>query len=600
MFILTDDDDGDLVELSGNVQLRRFFEYVARDFDHLEPKAPNDVYFRKGDRDKQGTQPKSYQANLASTLVNAFVNAAYQSDTLLLDPSQEGGINSSWLFMNKEHRETTAAASVGMLYLWDISVGANVVDPLLYSASNNTVAGAVMAIGILSSGLKDACDTPLALIGDKMDSSNSKEIRTSALLGIGLAYAGHARSDIQEMLVPLVSASESVEIASFAALALGLVFVGSGDADISDTITTYMMDNQDAANLSNTLCRYLPLGLGLLYLGKREKAEACAVACAALAPSIAKYAQATIRTCAYAGTGNVEKVQELLQEIREKQDKDKDDKDKDKDKDDGISHQAVDVLGLAIVGFGEEYGSNMCKRMLQHVLTHGNTASRQAVPLALALMDIGVTALTVVDSLVKLSHDANQRTALNAIIALGLVGAGTCNARVSNLLRGLATFYQREPQYLFTVRVSQGLVHMGKGLLTLSPLHSDSQVLCPVALAHLLVFMHSCLDAPGILLNVHHFMYYVLVGAMSPRFVVAVDSDLEPVEAEVKVGNRIDVVAQPGNPKTISGVQQLKTPIILQQAQRAVFADEKYLVDVPHVEGILVTEPNPGYKAEES
>ncbi len=63
------------------------------------------------------------------------------------------------------------------------------------------------------------------------------------------------------------------------------------------------------------------------------------------------------------------------------------------------------------------------------------------------------------------------------MLALGLVGAGTNNSRLAGMLRNLASYYYKEPSMLFLVRVAQGLVHMGKGLLTTSPWHTDRQLL---------------------------------------------------------------------------------------------------------------------------
>lgn len=64
-----------------------------------------------------------------------------------------------------------------------------------------------------------------------------------------------------------------------------------------------------------------------------------------------------------------------------------------------------------------------------------------------------------------------------AILSLGLVGAGTNNARLAGMLRNLASYYYKDPSQLFMVRIAQGLVHMGKGLLTLNPYHSDHTLL---------------------------------------------------------------------------------------------------------------------------
>ena len=59
----------------------------------------------------------------------------------------------------------------------------------------------------------------------------------------------------------------------------------------------------------------------------------------------------------------------------------------------------------------------------------------------------------------------------------GLIGAGTNNARLAGMLRGLSSYYYKEPTLLFLVRAAQGLVHMGKGLLSLAPKHSNANLI---------------------------------------------------------------------------------------------------------------------------
>ena len=41
---------------------------------------------------------------------------------------------------------------------------------------------------------------------------------------------------------------------------------------------------------------------------------------------------------------------------------------------------------------------------------------------------------------------------------MGLVGAGTNNARLAQMLRQLAIYYQKDPNALFMVRQAQGMV----------------------------------------------------------------------------------------------------------------------------------------------
>lgn len=94
----------------------------------------------------------------------------------------------------------------------------------------------------------------------------------------------------------------------------------------------------------------------------------------------------------------------------------------------------------------------------------------------------------------KFSHDSDAEVAHNAIFAMGLVGAGTNNARLASMLRQLAQYHAKDPNNLFMVRIAQGLTHLGKGTLTLSPYHSDRQLMSPVALAGLMATLVAFLD----------------------------------------------------------------------------------------------------------
>lgn len=62
------------------------------------------------------------------------------------------------------------------------------------------------------------------------------------------------------------------------------------------------------------------------------------------------------------------------------------------------------------------------------------------------------------------------------------------------MLRQLAAYHQRDPLSLMLVRIAQGMVHMGKGTLTLNPFHSDRQLMSPSAVAGLLATCFTFLD----------------------------------------------------------------------------------------------------------
>lgn len=60
---------------------------------------------------------------------------------------------------------------------------------------------------------------------------------------------------------------------------------------------------------------------------------------------------------------------------------------------------------------------------------YGEPSIRRAVPLAIALTSVSNPEMSIIDILNKYSHDSDIEVAQNAIFCMGLVGAGTNNAR---------------------------------------------------------------------------------------------------------------------------------------------------------------------------
>ena len=93
---------------------------------------------------------------------------------------------------------------------------------------------------------------------------------------------------------------------------------------------------------------------------------------------------------------------------------------------------------------------------------------------------------------------------------------------------------------------------MGKGLLTLSPAHSDKSLNSSVALAGLIIWAFTSLDMKHTILGRHHYMLYYLFVAAQPRMLMTVDEEGKPLPVSVRVGQAVDVVGQAGRPKTIT------------------------------------------------
>ncbi|KAM3581505.1 proteasome regulatory particle base subunit [Umbelopsis sp. WA50703] len=583
-------EDSDLAECLNNTHLSEHFISLARELDVLEPKTPEDIYKSHLENIRTGYSSGSVDSarqNLASTFVNAFVNGGFGKDKLMTT-EEDSNSNASWIYKNKDHGMLSATASLGLIHLWDVENGLTAVDKYLYSGEDNIKAGALLAIGMLNSGVRGDGDYAYALLKDYVEEGNVT-CRVTSIFGIGLANAGSAREDLAELLLPIVSDSTlSMELSAVAALALGLIFVGSYENDVPSTIIQTMMERDDV-HLNDPWSRYLSLGLALLYLGKQDAVDATIETVKTIEHHIGKQTEVLLEVLAYAGTGNVLKVQSMLHHCNDHINKEKEDD----------LHQAYAVLGVALIAMGDDIGTEMSLRTFNHLMHYGEPVIRRAVPLALGLLCTSNPLLSVLDTLSKYSHDNDSDVAISAIFAMGLVGAGTNNARLAQMLRQLASFYHKEPNSLFLVRIAQGLLHMGKGTMTINPYHTDRQLMSPAAVAGLLTSILAFTDSKTFILGKNHWLLYSIATAMYPRFLITLDEELNPVPATVRVGQAVDVVGQAGRPKTITGFQTHSTPVLLAHSERAELATEKYIPLAHVLEGFVLLKRNPDYMEED-
>ncbi|KAF8090296.1 hypothetical protein N665_0479s0001, partial [Sinapis alba] len=191
--MVADEDDREaLQDIVNNTKLSEGYLTLARDIEVMEAKTPEDIYKAHllDGRASSGASVDSARQNLAATFVNAFVNAGFGQDKLMTVPSDSTtGSSGNWLFKNKEHGKISAAASLGMIQLWDVEAGLAQLDKYFHSNDNPILSGALLGVGIVNCGIKSDCDPALALLGDYIDKEDSS-VRIGAIMGLGIAYAG--------------------------------------------------------------------------------------------------------------------------------------------------------------------------------------------------------------------------------------------------------------------------------------------------------------------------------------------------------------------------------------------------------------------------
>jgi len=163
-----DSGDEELQRIISNEKLSEHFKSLARDLDVLEPKHPEAIFKSHLEERKNNVAQHidSAKQNLATTYVNAFVNAAFGKDLLMTAQDQK----ENWIFKNKEGGMQAAAASLGMILLWDIDEGLSQIDKYMESSDDWVVAGSYLAIGIVNSGIRNEMDPVFAILLEKLES----------------------------------------------------------------------------------------------------------------------------------------------------------------------------------------------------------------------------------------------------------------------------------------------------------------------------------------------------------------------------------------------------------------------------------------------
>jgi len=578
------EEDQAIVECLSNEKLPNHFKSLAKELNILDPKMPEDIYksHLESSRTAGLTNVDSARHNLASAFVNAFTNAGFGNDKMMLNSGE--GDKTSWVWKTKDDGMLSTTASLGMLVRWDIESGLDQIDKYTYASEDQIKAGALLAIGILNSGVRIDAEPALALLsGDENIGSKNVPTRMASIMGLGLACAGTNKDDLLELLLPIVEdTSLEMQVSAMAALSLGLIFVGSSNDRVSEAIITTLLDEDRQKQLKDKWTRFMSLGLALLFFGRQEEVEVILETLKAIDHPMSKPAAVLAEVCAWAGTGTVLKLQELLHICNDHIEESSDDK-----KGDELL-QSYAVLGLSLISMGEDVGQEMVLRQFGHLMHYGEANIRKAVPLAMGLISPSNPQMKVYDTLSRYTHDNDNDVAINAIFAMGLLGAGTNNARLAQLLRQLASYYHRDQNSLFMVRIAQGLLHMGKGTMSIHPFHTDRQILSQVAAAGLLTVLVAMIDAKDFILSNSHYLLYFIVTAMHPRFLVTLDEDLKPLQVNVRVGQAVDVVGQAGRPKTITGWQTQSTPVLLAYGERAELEDERYISLASCLEGLVI------------
>ena len=560
--------DNELIEIMRNYKRTEYFRILAKNLELLEPKHPEDV-FKSHLEDKKGRDSKkleSYKINMAYSIASSFVNAGFGTEVLL---SKKG---SDWIFKNKEEGLTCLLAGLGLVNIWDYLEGPG----KLYEYAGNKEtdiykrAGRNIGLGLSLTSIHDDNDIAVAVLLEELQDKNLN-IKISALFGLGLAAAGTQNENLMTPLLDVFQDfSYGFEVSAFVSLALGLIFIGSSSEDVFNELFSILMSRNEISKgkiFESPFFVIYVLGIGLLCLGKQVDNDfmiETMISIEAFSKDMKDYLKTMLISFSYAGSGNVAKVQELMQIIAKPSEEV------------NPKVQSLAVIGCSLIAIGEEVGTEMLSRSFNHFLQFGDVNIKKAVSLAISLLNLSNPKVTVIDSLTKFCYDTDKTVAMNAIFSMGLVSSGSNHSRVGGLLRSLAAYYSEETNPLFMVRISQGLLHMGKGLISLDPIYSHKLLINNIGIAGLLITIFSFTETEGLLCGKHQFLLYSLALGMKPKLVMTVDENLKPKSVQLMIGQAVDIVGQTGNPRTISGFQTHTSPAVINSGERCEINEEEY------------------------
>ena len=86
---------------------------------------------------------------------------------------------------------------------------------------------------------------------------------------------------------------------------------------------------------------------------------------------------------------------------------------------------------------------------------------------------------------------------------------------------------------------------------------------------------------------------------MQKTLIHELDEDLNDLPINLRVGQGIDTVSLVGNPRSITGFQTHKSPVVLQYGERAEIGEEEYLTCANIViENFVIIKRNPEFEKE--
>lgn len=548
-----------LFSISANFHLKSFFDFLIEDLQIRKPRKPLEFLkgnpFFKMDRD---ISPK-YLSNLC--IANALVHLGFGEDSIFLSKTpNEFSADLSTLEDSSKSEMLSLFSSYGAINYFSQQNTIDQLNELIFSDFSIRRTSALLGLAIANTKVFDDNHTCLAFFRESLTVQCQYQ-QVALLLGLQMIYSASQYSKVKSIFLEMCY-SPFPDVACFSAFCLGSVFCGSGDLEVSSVLIQVLSESK---NQSSPFLNLVYLGMGLLffkntdYSGIFETLENF--------DEVFPYCYIMIKSFAHFGSGNVEIINEIFGDYFEEDDNEHKNN----------TLRMFSILSVALLSSGDELFSKMAMRVLSSISLLEEEFMKSTTAIAMAFLSPSNPQLELVDLLIKFSNSSDSKVILNSIISLGVVGAGTNNTRISEILERLYSYNMKGSKLTNGLILAQGLLHLGKGTMSLSPYILHKNHLIPKNMIGLFAGLFLFLDPENSpLTNKYPFLSYLFVQSSSLKQVICVNKEMDYLKSILRIGNPLNLVGVVGKPKKIASIQTHHSPIIVQENEMVECVDKGF------------------------
>lgn len=502
----------------------------------------------KYEKDAKNIQQNSFNA---ITVCNGFINLGYSHDTIFF-PAEESvndGFDYQTVLNSNIPELITIIASVGCIEFWNPSKVLEILQEHIFGEISIKKTGALLALALSSSKIYDENSTILSLLTNNLQSNDPLHV-IPTLMGIQTIYCNANDEDLKKLLIPLLY-SENQEISFFAAFTLGSLFVGSADDELISIFLQMYIEKEEYVD--SHFFKMLMLGIALLFY-RRPDVECCLET---METNYAKHGAILVKGFQFLKTGDPQVVEHLLSEAF-------------CGETDALL-ESIALLSCSLIGIGDELATQMISRICASSLILESTHLKSVLPLCYALMYPSSPQSTIIDFLERNINCGDINVSISSMFALGVIGAGTVSGRLQKIIDSQYTHFYKDFKAITMLRISNGLLSLGKGLTSISYNLYDKSCIVPknfIGLFATTFLMFDTFSSP--LFKGHTYLFYLLNQSFVPKYMYT------EKKVHVRIGLPVSTVGIVGDPKTISSMQTHTTPVILNCTERAEIDESSY------------------------